>query len=98
MGSTGAGKTSVLAEASDILALQIVHAAVDLDALGLAHLPSETTNGERRSDIRQSSVGMPSGNRCRRKPCGLLSYCQRGGAIVDRAGVEDFTGLARIVR
>jgi predicted ATP-binding protein involved in virulence len=45
-GSTGAGKTSVLAEASDILALQIVPAAVDLDALGLAHLPSETANDE----------------------------------------------------
>lgn len=40
-GSMGAGKTSVLAEASDILALRgIVHAAVDLDALSLAHLPS----------------------------------------------------------
>ncbi len=37
----GAGKTSVLAEASDILSLrQIVHAAIDLDSLGLAHLPS----------------------------------------------------------
>jgi hypothetical protein len=36
----GAGKTSVLGEASDILALrQIVHAAIDVDALGLAHLP-----------------------------------------------------------
>lgn len=45
-GSTGAGKTSVLAEASDIPALQIVHAAVDLDGLGLAHLPSETANDE----------------------------------------------------
>jgi ABC-type uncharacterized transport system YnjBCD ATPase subunit len=40
-GSMGAGKTAVLAEASDILAQrQIVHAAIDLDALGLAHLPS----------------------------------------------------------
>jgi adenylylsulfate kinase len=40
-GSMGAGKTSVLAEASDILALRrIVHAAIDLDAMGLAHLPS----------------------------------------------------------
>ena len=37
----GAGKTAVLAEASDILALRhIVHAAIDLDGLGLAHLPS----------------------------------------------------------
>ena len=39
----GAGKTAVLAEASDLLALrQIVHAAIDLDALGLAYLPSAT--------------------------------------------------------
>jgi hypothetical protein len=44
-GSMGAGKTSVLAEASDILALRhIVHAAIDLDALGLAHLPSGADN------------------------------------------------------
>jgi len=40
-GTMGAGKTTVLAEASDILALRdITHAAVDLDTLGLAHLPS----------------------------------------------------------
>jgi hypothetical protein len=39
----GAGKTSVLGEASDILGCrQIVHAAIDLDALGMAHLPSNT--------------------------------------------------------
>jgi hypothetical protein len=44
-GSMGAGKTSVLAEASDILALRhIVHAAIDLDALGLAYLPSAADN------------------------------------------------------
>src|ERR1051326_3600592 len=41
----GAGKTSVLGEASDILALRhIVHAAIDLDALGLAHLPCAAGN------------------------------------------------------
>jgi hypothetical protein len=40
-GSMGAGKSSVLGEASDILALQnLTHAAIDLDALGLAHVPS----------------------------------------------------------
>jgi hypothetical protein len=37
----GAGKTSVMGEASDILSQRrIVHAAIDLDALGLAYLPS----------------------------------------------------------
>ena len=37
----GAGKTSVLNEASDILALRhIAHAAIDMDALGVAFLPS----------------------------------------------------------
>ena len=40
-GAMGAGKTAVLGEASDILGQrQIVHAAIDLDALGVAHLPS----------------------------------------------------------
>ena len=40
-GSMGAGKTAVLGEASDILSMrQIVHAAIDLDALGLARLPT----------------------------------------------------------
>lgn len=44
-GTMGAGKTTVLAEASDILALRhIAHAAIDLDALGLAHLPSLANN------------------------------------------------------
>jgi len=41
----GAGKTSVLGEASDILARRdIVHAAIDLDAFGLAHIPSAPSN------------------------------------------------------
>jgi adenylylsulfate kinase len=41
----GAGKSSVLGEAADILAMRDVsHAAIDLDALGLAYLPSVATN------------------------------------------------------
>ena len=44
-GTMGAGKTAVLGEASDILAQrQIVHAAIDLDALGLAHLPTAASS------------------------------------------------------
>lgn len=44
-GTMGAGKTGVLGEASDILALrEIAHAAIDLDSLGLAHFPSAATN------------------------------------------------------
>jgi len=44
-GSMGAGKTAVLGEASDILALrEIVHAAIDVDALGVAYLPSGAGN------------------------------------------------------
>ena len=40
-GTMGAGKSAVMGEASDILARRrIVHAAIDLDALGVAHLPS----------------------------------------------------------
>jgi hypothetical protein len=46
-GTMGAGKTSVMGEASDLLALrQITHASVDLDALGGAHLPSKISNDE----------------------------------------------------
>jgi tRNA uridine 5-carbamoylmethylation protein Kti12 len=44
-GTMGAGKTTVLREASDILtSRQIPHAAIDLDALGLAHLASAPDN------------------------------------------------------
>jgi hypothetical protein len=44
-GTMGAGKTTVLGEASDLLALRrIVHAAIDLDTLGIAHLPLPSTN------------------------------------------------------
>lgn len=44
-GTMGAGKTAVLGEASDLLTQrQIVHAAIDLDALALAHLPSAGPN------------------------------------------------------
>jgi len=44
-GSMGAGKTSVLGEASDLLTQQdIPHAAIDLDAFGLAHLQPGATN------------------------------------------------------
>jgi hypothetical protein len=40
-GSMGAGKTAMMGEASDLLAQrQIVHAAIDLDALGVGYLPS----------------------------------------------------------
>jgi hypothetical protein len=39
-GSMGAGKTTVMNEATDLLAAQgIVHAAIDLDTLGIVHLP-----------------------------------------------------------
>jgi hypothetical protein len=46
-GSMGSGKTAVMAEASDILALRgIPHAAVDLDMLGFGHLPGSSTNDD----------------------------------------------------
>jgi adenylylsulfate kinase-like enzyme len=41
-GSMGSGKTTVMGEASDILAVRgIAHAAIDLDWLGIAHLGPE---------------------------------------------------------
>jgi len=39
-GTMGSGKTTVMAEAADILmARGVMHAAIDLDALGIAHVP-----------------------------------------------------------
>ena len=41
-GNMGAGKTTILAEASDLLTgAGIVHAAIDLDTLGMGHVPEE---------------------------------------------------------
>lgn len=41
-GSMGSGKTTVMAEASDILGARgIPHAALDLNCLGIAHFPSK---------------------------------------------------------
>jgi hypothetical protein len=63
-GTMGAGKTAVLGEASDILVLrQIAHVAVDLDCLGLAHLPSTASNNEvMYGNLRSVSTTMlPSG-------------------------------------
>ena len=46
-GAMGAGKTSVLAEASDMLARHhIAHAAIDVDTLGLAYVPTAARNDE----------------------------------------------------
>jgi hypothetical protein len=43
-GSMGAGKTATLGEASDLLTARgIAHAAVDLDLLGLAHVPDASS-------------------------------------------------------
>jgi ABC-type uncharacterized transport system YnjBCD ATPase subunit len=44
-GSMGSGKTTVLAEASDVLAASgVVHAAIDMDLLSLGHLPAAASH------------------------------------------------------
>jgi len=46
-GSMGAGKSAVLAEASDLLSLRnIVHAAIDVDSLFLGRIPSTASNDD----------------------------------------------------
>ena len=41
----GAGKTTVLGEAAGILTLcHVAHAAINVDSLGLAHLPSAASS------------------------------------------------------
>ena len=43
-GSMGAGKTTVMAEASDLLAANgVVHAAIDADTLGMVHVPGTSS-------------------------------------------------------
>ncbi len=43
-GSMGSGKTTVLAEISDVLAARgVVHAAIDPDFLGMGYLPAEAS-------------------------------------------------------
>lgn len=80
-GSMGAGKTSVLAEASDILALRhIIHAAIDLDALGLAHLPSAA----RTDSVMYRNLQSVSGNYAALGVTRLLL----AGAVEDRAELE----------
>jgi hypothetical protein len=57
-GSMGVGKTTVLAEASDLLTERaIVHAAIDVDALGLACLPAGAPD-----DLSQRNLGCVWGN------------------------------------
>lgn len=58
-GTMGAGKTAVLGEASDILAQRrIVHAAIDLDVVGLSYLPS----GARSDGVMYENLRAISGN------------------------------------
>ena len=46
-GSMGSGKTAVLSEASETLAVRnILHASIDLDALGTAHLPTSVEGNQ----------------------------------------------------
>jgi predicted kinase len=46
-GTMGAGKSTVMGEASDLLAMRhIEHAAIDVDTLGVAYLSSATSNDE----------------------------------------------------
>ena len=46
-GSMGSGKTTVMAEASDILSMKGVrHASIDLDALAMGHFPSGVASAD----------------------------------------------------
>jgi hypothetical protein len=57
-GTMGAGKTTLMAEASDVLIERgIVHAAIDLDTLGIGLLPpSETPDRDQRADGKPRSL------------------------------------------
>jgi hypothetical protein len=80
----GSGKTSVLGEASDLLTTNgVVHAAIDLDALGAAHLPP----------------GASEHVRCRNLSAICGNYAAEGVANFLLAGaIEDAQDLERIRR
>src|SRR5258708_18785604 len=82
----GAGKTSVLGEASDLLALRhITHAAIDLDALGLAyHPPVGDKNGLMYRNLR--SV-------CKNYAALNVKRLLLARAIEDRAELELCSGI-----
>jgi hypothetical protein len=81
-GSMGSGKSTTLAEASDLLAERdIPHAAIDLDAFGLAYLP----NGEDHA-LMVSNLESACGN-----------YAAAGiGSLLVAAAVESRQELQRI--
>jgi len=82
-GSMGAGKTTVLGEASDLLAARdVTHAAIDLDALGLLHL-----SGVQDHDLTLSNLASVCNN-----------YSAAGiRRLLIAAAVESRAGLDRIV-
>ena len=81
-GTMGSGKTSVLAEASDLLTLQkIPHAQIDLDALGGAYL----SEGVRSNDTMHENLASISQNYAR---LGLTHFLV-ARAIESRAELEE---------
>ena len=86
-GTMGAGKTTILGEASDILAMRgIAHAAIDLDMLGLAHLPS----GKCSDDVMYRNLGSVCENYASLGVSRLLI----ARAIEDRAELEMCNSVA----
>ncbi len=80
-GSMGAGKTSVMGEASDILRLRkIAHAAVDLDTLGIVCLP----DGDDSKDLMYVNLKSVCKNYADAKVTRLLL----AGALETRAELE----------
>ncbi len=95
-GTMGAGKTTILSEASDILSSAgVVHAVIDLDTLGIAHLPADARElmfpvcrflasmetAERR--VRNREPGMLQAK--------LVSRVTELEQILNRANIEDFS-------
>jgi hypothetical protein len=68
-GTMGAGKSAVMAEASDLLAMgHVEHAAIDVDALGLGYIASARNN----DDAMYANLECVCGNYARRGVCRFL--------------------------
>jgi hypothetical protein len=111
-GTMGAGKSTVMAEASDLLEREgIEHAAVDVDLLGLAYVASTPTNHDAMyANLECASAAPMRGSACSafclvrsvESPRGARAVppcCFRGtGVVVCRLAASMPTLLARVTR
>ena len=94
-GSMGSGKTTVMAEASDVLKSRgIAHAAIDLDALGVAHLPAGVARDIEYRNLESLAANFAAAG----VPRLLLAAAVEDRAMLDRIRAAVRAGQASVCR